>query len=74
MGPVAEFKKNGKLYQFGVFNDSIQFEISGGKKYDKTILSKEIKGKDFEKFVEYMTEWLSFPMNYVVYKNKRRDK
>jgi hypothetical protein len=70
MGPVVEFTVKGVLYQFCVTNDSVELEITDQNGKDKTLVSKRFKGKKFEAFLGRISEWLNFPMGYVVYKKK----
>lgn len=67
MGRVAEFKNKGISYQFGLYNDSIQLSVDKGK---TELFRKKIKGKAFKEFVNNISEWLDFPMGYVVYKKR----
>jgi hypothetical protein len=69
MGRVAEFKNKGITYRFGLYNDSIQMSADKGK---KELFTKKIKGKAFQEFVKNISEWLDFPMGYVVYKKKSK--
>jgi hypothetical protein len=66
-GRIAEFKDRGITYQIGIYDDSIVLCADKGQ---KEIFRKKVRGKAFKEFVKNISEWLSFPMGYVVYKKK----
>ena len=67
MGPVAEFNAKGITYSLCVHYESI--ELSAYKE-NKNIFKSVIKGNKFKKFLEYISDWLSFPQGFVVYMKK----
>lgn len=69
LGRVAEFRHKGIKYCFGVTHDSAELSAHKGK---KDLFEIKIRGKRFEEFVKNISEWLQFPMEYVVYKKRQK--
>lgn len=67
MGPIAEFKHEGKLYQFCLLPEGLELEVSKGT---KTLWTKKLSKKAFNDFIVRTTDWLRFPKGFVVYKKK----
>ena len=66
-GTVAAFKVKGAVYTFSAGYERVEL---AGKKGNRLLFRKSIKGRKFLRFIEYITDWLRLPNRYVIYRKK----